>query len=114
MKIKAKVPKEVGYGCHKYRVALENRHLTGNYGDVDHLLQELAIRNDLPPSRKLVAFVHENIHIIEGVFNIGLDEHQVELLGEGIGQLFANLGIELDWSDIPTKTAVIKEAKEEK
>ncbi len=47
--------------------------------------------------------LHELVHIINRIYGCDLEEIQVDSLGQGIFQVFAQLGIELDWSDIPVK-----------
>lgn len=110
VKVKVKVPNPVCYGCHKYEVFLKDTSLPDTDGDAYFLEQEVRVRDRLPPSERAVTFMHENLHHINRIYCCGLDEHQVASVSEGLGQLlFTNMGIELDWSEIPTKTAVVKE-----
>lgn len=107
--MKIKVPKKIQYGCHAYDVFFKDETLDDYDGDAIHLAQEIRIRKALPPSRRITTFIHENLHPINKIYNCDLREEQIESLCEGLGQLlFSNMGIELDWSDILTKTAVVK------
>lgn len=112
--MKIKVPKEIQIGCHHFRVFQKDKTIPEDDGNINYLLQDLKIANHLPASRKSVTLLHEGLHLINIIFSCDLREETIEKLSEGLGQmLFSNMGIELDWSDIPTKTAVIKEAKDE-
>ena len=112
MKIKIKVPSKVYYGCHTFKVFLKDESLPDDEAQVYHLLQEIRVRDNVPLSRRNVAFIHENIHCINLHYSCDLSEETIEKLAEGLGRLlFSTLGIELDWSGIPTKTATIKEEK---
>ena len=110
MKVKVKVPKEIQIGCHVYGVFLKDKTIPEDDASINYLLQDIRIRNDTPPSRRNVVLLHESLHLMNFVFSCRLEEETIEKLSEGLGQLlFSNMGIELDWSDIPTKTATIKE-----
>ena len=108
--MKIKVPNEVQYGSHTYRVFLKDTSLPDTAGDAYFLEQEIRVRDRLPPSERATVFMHENLHHIDRIWCCRLDEGQIASLSEGLGQLlFSNMGIELDWSNIPTKTAMVKE-----
>lgn len=110
MKIRVPVPNEIQIGCHQFGVFQKDKTIPEDDGNINYLLQDLKIRDNLPLSRKNVTFLHEGIHLINIIFSCDLREETVEKLSEGLGQLlFSNMGIELDWSGIPTKTAVVKE-----
>ena len=113
--MKIKVPTEIQIGCHKFGVFLKDKTIPEDDGNINYLLQDVKVRDNLPTSRKNVTFLHEGLHLINIIFSCDLREETVEKLSEGLGQLlFSNMDIELDWSGIPTKTAVIKEEKEDK
>ena len=112
MRIKVPVPNEVQIGCHKFGVFQKDKTIPEDDGNINYLLQDVKVRDNLPASRKNVTFLHEGLHLINIIFSCDLREETVEKLSEGLGQLlFSNMGIELDWSGIPTKTATIKEEK---
>ena len=111
MKVKVKVPREIQIGCHVYGIFLKDKTIPEDDAHINYPLEDIRIKDNIPTTRKAVVFIHESLHLINVVFSCGItDEETVERLSEGLGQLlFSNMGIELDWSDIPTKTAVVKE-----
>ena len=107
--MKVKVPKEIQIGCHSYKVFLKDKSTSDFDGDTYHLKEVIRVREDLPPTARGTTFLHEALHVIDQVYSFGMNEHNLDLLAEGLGQLlYADLGIELDWSDIQTMTAVAK------
>jgi len=110
MKLRVPVPNEIQIGCHIYGVFLKDKSIPSDDGKIDFLSEDIRIKDSIPKSRKAVVLIHEALHLISIVYGVGLDEEQCENLSEGLGQLlFADMGIELDWSSIPTKIAVVKE-----
>ena len=109
--IKVKVPKEVSYGCFTYKVYLDPTQDEAGYGGSTlHDKEEIRINPTIPASRKLAAFIHENVHLLAKNYHIDLSEHETELLGNGISELLSrNLGIELDWSDVPSLKLTVEE-----
>ena len=97
------VPTELIIGSHSYKV-LFNQTVAedGHDATVSHKLQEIWIAPDLPNSRKAASLIHEYLHIVCNVQRIGrIDEDDMDRLAEGIASLFVQLGIPLDWSNIP-------------
>jgi len=109
--VKIKVPKDVSYGCFTYKVYLDpTQDESGFGGSTLFDKEEIRINPTIPNSRKLTAFIHENTHLINKAHNLDLSEHETELLANGFAELLArNLGIELDWSDVPTLKLVVEE-----
>lgn len=109
--MKIKVPKEIQIGCHTYKICQAgDTELFGERGLVSHREEEITVNKANSPTTQNVNLIHESLHIIDRVWETDLTEIRLSALAEGLGQLlFSNLGIELDWSEIPTKTAVVKE-----
>ena len=99
-----KVPKQIQVGGHTYTIGLSKDLKDSNSNAaVNHRLLAILIDDDRPESQKIEGLFHEVIHIISHVYGVDLEEAQVDCLGQGIFQVFAQLGIELDWSDIPVR-----------
>lgn len=98
-----KVRKQYQVGGHTYSVIL-NKGLqdSGDYGQVNHRTQEIEINPLRPESQKAEALGHELLHIINNVYADGrLSEGDVGALSQGLYQVFQQLGVKLDWQDIP-------------
>ena len=107
--MKIKVPNEIQIGCHKHKVFLKDNTTSDYDGDAYHLAEMIRVDETLPPTQRGATFIHESLHLICRIYSVTLAERDINALAEGLGQLlFADLGIELDWSDIPTMTATIK------
>jgi len=103
--MKIKVPSQIQFGSHTYKIFLKDIFDDDSDGDALHLEQEILIRAKIPSSRKASVLIHEVIHIVSRVFPTQLGERDVDCLGEGLSQfLFSDLGIELGWSGIKTKS----------
>ena len=106
-----KVPKEIQVGCHKYKICFseaqeEDGHnaTTNNYSRTIRINPHLKGRG----SYLDVVFLHELVHAIGRIYpDVDIPEDDVEGLSQGLGQVFfSGLGIELDWSGIPTMKEV--------
>ena len=107
--MKIKVPNEIQIGCHKYRVFLKDNTTSDYDGDTYRLEEMIRVDENLPPTQRGATFMHESLHFICRIYSVTVTERDINSLAEGLGQLlFADLGIKLDWSDIPTMTATIK------
>ena len=98
------VPKAIICGSHVYKVLLNAKKTAGlqdrdNRGEVNHRTQTVAINGGCPDSQKTEALIHEAIHVADYVFRSGegLKETQVACLAEGLAQILAGWGIEIDW-----------------
>ncbi len=99
-----KVPKQIQIGGHTYTIGLSRDLKDSNSNAaVNHRLLAILIDSDRPESQKIEGLFHEVIHIINRIYGGDLEEAQIDCLGQGIFQVFAQLGIELDWRDIPVK-----------
>lgn len=99
-----KVPQTIQVGGHIYSIthktilADENLH-----GDANHHTLTIGINPTRPPSQKLEALIHEWLHIIDHIYIPDeLPETTIRGLSEGLTQILTGLGIQLDWSAIPT------------
>ena len=107
--MKIKVPNEIQIGCHKYRVFLKDNTTSDYDGDTYRLEEMIRVDENLPPTQRGATFMHESLHFICRIYSVTVTERDINSLAEGLGQLlFADLGIKLDWSDIPTMTAAVK------
>lgn len=104
--MKVKVPPILKFGSHTYKVCVskETWH-NGNDGTVEHVSGVISISPQSGPARMRRALIHEALHIIHHVWwtEADLDEGDINRLAEGIAVLFDNLGIELNWKDVPIK-----------
>ena len=105
---KIKVKPTIKMGCHEYRIVLSKtlKPDDGDDGFVHHGKQVIRIDYGLCSSRRMTTLFHEIDHIILKVFNLYLPEDRgaeaiIAGFAEGNGILFEQLGIELDWADIP-------------
>ncbi len=105
-KMKIKIPREIKIGLYPYSVeAISQLKLNeGCWGVSNHVRRKIKIDSGLPLLERNQTLIHELIHVISESFRCSLDEDNAERLANGMGEfLFDNLGIEFDWSDIPTK-----------
>ena len=101
--MKVKVPATIKIATHSYNVSFRPHLRTDEKldGFANHRTGELALEPEQPDSQKGVTLIHESIHIIQKIYEVGIDENDTERLAQGLMELLANnLGIELDWSDI--------------
>jgi len=107
--MKIKVPKEIQIGCHSHKVFLKDNTTSDFDGDAYHRQEMIRVEEKLPPTQRGATFLHESLHFISQIYSVTLAERDINSLSEGLGQLlFSDLGIELDWSEIPTMTATVK------
>ena len=57
------------------------------YGQVRYLEERILLNSGASGEAKKAALIHETIHVIDEMFQIGLEEKQVEQLGVGIYNL---------------------------
>ena len=55
-------------------------------GQVDHQTLTILIKEGLPPAKFDSVMVHEYVHIISDLFDLGFDEHVTELLSNALYQ----------------------------
>jgi len=101
--MRIKVSKEIKIGAHSYKVVYK-KHLgkdQGFRGTIEHRQEEIWIDPENPLCQRNCTLLHEAMHLISGVFSIGLEDDAIDRVAEGMAEfLFNNLGIEFDWSDI--------------
>lgn len=100
--MKVKIPKEIKITTHPYKIKF-TPHLTlddGFSGTVNHRTLTIEIEPIIPQSRKLLALLHEVVHIINKVYCCGLEEENVDRLASGIAEMLDSFGLEFDWVDI--------------
>lgn len=99
-----KVVQEYQFGAHRYHLYFsEMVKLDGHDATTNHRAQEIYIDPTLPESRKVLAFVHEVIHIIALVWKIEISESDIDRMAEGFIQFLDSLSVRLDWSGIETR-----------
>jgi len=92
------------FGAHKYNLYFsEMVRLDGHDATTNHRAQEIYLDPTLPESRKVLALVHEIVHIVALVWKMVISEDDIDRIAEGFIQLLNNLDIKLDWSMIETK-----------
>lgn len=101
--IKVKVPPQIQIGGHSYKLIFDKM--------VDHFdktatlserTQEIMLAPNLSSSTLAISLYHEVQHFIAHVWVCEISELIIESLAQGWFQfLNVDLGIELDWSDIP-------------
>lgn len=103
--ITIKVPKQIQVGGHTYSIALsKDLKDSDSWGAVNNRLQIIVINIERPESQRVEALIHEILHVINNVYHNGnLEEGDVSDVSEGFCQVFSQLGIKLDWSEVPVK-----------
>jgi len=102
--MKIKVPKQIQVGGHWYKIVFDkSQQPDGHAATTVWRKQRIEIDPALPESGKVESLGHEIIHIINQVYmHQDLREQDVDPLSEGLYQVFSQLDIELDWSEIET------------
>ena len=94
------LPKSVKVGPFEYTVKhLPFYQVDGMLGHHVRLHLELAVANDVPEQHQVVTFIHEVLHAVSDVYQVGLDESQVERMANGFADALQSIG----W--LPTETA---------
>lgn len=98
-------------GSHVYHIFLdESQEDSQNRGTSNHIAQTIHIATSMHPEQQQVTLLHEAIHNVCMHLGISAPESDVVALAEGLGQfLFSDLGIELDWSNVPVLTRKTKD-----
>lgn len=101
--MKLVIPPRIQIGGHTYSVVLNVDLKDDNdYGRVNHRLQKIELNPARPMSQRVEAFIHELLHVINNVYgNANLSEEDIGVVSEGLLQVFQQLGIEPDFSQIP-------------
>lgn len=58
------------------------------YGQTDYGRLEVALDPDLPIQKGRITVMHENIHMIDEAFQLGIEEREVTLLANALVMLF--------------------------
>lgn len=100
-----KIPKTISIGSHDYNVIFDEREEDSEFrGSALHRHHEILLNPFTHPQQRRVTFLHEVLHVIDETFEVRPPDPDVSRLAEGMGQLlFSNLGIDFDFSDIPTR-----------
>ena len=85
------IPESVSILYKDYVIGTENRMRDENgaelYGQINYLEQTVTLSNAASLEQKKATLIHELIHGIDKMYNIGLKEKQVEKLGNGVYML---------------------------
>ena len=84
------IPEKIRVLHQTYRVSeVDNLHDRADdlYGQVQYLEERILLNSGASGESKKAALMHETIHVIDEMFQIGLEEKQVEQLGVGIYNL---------------------------
>ena len=98
--MKVKVPQKIKILTHTYDVGFDRKELAaaGTIGLCQHIYSKIIVTDNMPPSQRNEAFLHEYLHLVERYLIVKLDDSDIDRLAEGIAVLLENLGVELDWS----------------
>ncbi len=104
MTIKVKIPKTIKVAGRSYTIKFSKDLLRDNEdrGQVCFGNQIIQLYDRLDKEQLNVTFLHEIIHAIDEHLcgRAGINEKDTNGLAEGIFQLFTDLDIEFDWSEI--------------
>ena len=85
------IPKSVNILFKNYAVCFEDRMRDekGNtlYGEIDYIEQKISLNRAAKDEQAEATLLHEVIHGIDELYNIGLKEKQVEKLGNALYML---------------------------
>lgn len=101
--MKLVIPPKVQIGGHTYSITFnEDLKDDNDWGRVNHRLLRIELNPARPLSQMLGALIHELLHVINNVYgNSCLEEGDMHNVSEGLTQVFQQLGIELDFDQIP-------------
>ena len=72
----------------------------------------IRLLKDRPATQKFQTFIHEGLHQIDHVFGNGeMSEELIQLLAGGLCQMLLSMGLEPDFSDLPTEEVNINAGK---
>ncbi len=102
MTTKVKVPAQINVGGHKFRIKYDSDLDDENDSGKTHLIRYVIdINPNRTNERKALTLLHELLHAIDLIYNqYDLGEKQTTTLAEGLFQVFTELGIEFDWSEV--------------
>ena len=98
-----KIPKVIEVGAHPYTIKYDDELVEeeGLLGKHEHKKLTITIYPNQLPTNKMTTFIHEHLHATSLVFcRDHVPEEMVLGLAEGMTQLFTQLGIEFDWSEV--------------
>jgi len=100
--MKIKIPREIKVGAHSYRIILtpQLKIDQDKRGIVDHRRQTIELEGSMPNTMLVAVLLHEVVHIIDEVYSCHTDEDTTDRIAQGLTDMFYNMGIEFDWSDI--------------
>ena len=102
--VRVKIPAEIKIGAYEYRLSLDAnlREDEERDGTICFRKEEITVAGKAPMMRKNTALIHEVLHLADKNYEMQLNESQICQLSHAVAEfLFNNLGIDLDWSDIP-------------
>ena len=100
--MKIKIPKKLKIGAIEYEVNMVAglKLYRGNWGEAGYISHTIDIDNLLPDIDRMATYIHEALHVIDSEYVCGIDEDNIERLGNGVLKIFQQLGIEFDWSEV--------------
>jgi len=108
--MKVVIPSEVEIGANKLRIRINEKALDVADLSAQYCAYENIIRLSLLYEGKarympriFESLIHEIIHAIDGLYLREIEERQTGALASGLAQAFLSLGIEPDFSQIPTE-----------
>ncbi len=100
--MKVKIPKQIRVGSHIYLLSIDNSIWKEEcqQGQANHFRKTIKVDPHIVSSERNVTLLHETIHVISAVYNVAIEEADVDRIAQGMAELlFNNLEIEFDWSE---------------
>lgn len=102
VKHKVKVPRVIRIGSLSLKVILDaNLECEHNWGHHQARNQKILVTPAVSNEQKAITLCHEMLHVGQQVWAVRMTDNDVERLSYCLAELLSELGIELDWRDIP-------------
>ncbi len=91
-----KIPKSIKVGGHTYKIVWDEHlwHEENIHGQADYVNHTITLDPYGHSEMIAVVFIHEVLHVIDKHFdNKALTEEEIDSLGEGLFQVFSDMGI---------------------
>lgn len=101
---KIKIPTKVKLASLTYKVLFdENLEKDGDWGRHKGRKQELLVNPTMSDEQRAITIIHEVLHSARMIWGVHLTENDVDRLANCLANFLAELGVEFDWADVPTK-----------
>lgn len=92
--MKFKVPNKCRVAAITYKVVLTPLNDHNLWGQSLHGQRLIKVESETSLEEQRRTFLHEVIHVVNNVFEVGLKESQVERLGNGLDQVIQDLEVD--------------------